>query len=560
MGYSSDRIEALSFKDTKGKVIELQSFEISTLDLFLKYCAKCVNEGNPLRTTEDVKMLNYEDFCEFRVMFRITYNFKNTCAAPTTSSTTQGSSQPYVHNSESICLSPIHGEISESKLSITNDSLISLENSSNSTTIKNSVKTQVVVLYDDNMIDDLFEDKDSNINLDNNKCDQYSNENLKCHPNLEMDFIEYVFEEFVKIKEDVKQFGIFIDSQKNYIVEQLYSITNDTQKPIYLQILGSEGDVHLFIIQCYLLRLGSEGDVYLYKSNNYQLYLGSEGDVNLIKIKLITGKILYKVNYSILLVYNNSKGILNNSYDSQNFAYYAKLVLIWWYLWGALYNKREWAYGENILAIKVSQTDSNSRIEAKVLSTRRRKANYVESVAVYVDDLSFAMKDPQSFVNTLESRYNFKVKGTGPLELYPGSNFEMNATPIYWYSKKMATVETATYGAEFVAARTCVEQIIDLRNTLRYLGVPVVEKSYMFGDNDSVFNSSNNIYAKLHKRHNILSFHRVQEAIASKYVEFVFLNGKDNPADILSKHWAHSKIYLLLCPVLFWSGDTLESK
>ena len=75
----------------------------------------------------------------------------------------------------------------------------------------------------------------------------------------------------------------------------------------------------------------------------------------------------------------------------------------------------------------------------------------------------------------------------------------MNATPIDWYSKKMATVETATYGAEFVAARTCVEQIIDLRNTLRYLGVPVVEKSYMFGDNDSVVNSSNNIYAKLHK-------------------------------------------------------------
>ena len=37
-----------------------------------------------------------------------------------------------------------------------------------------------------------------------------------------------------------------------------------------------------------------------------------------------------------------------------------------------------------------------------------------------------------------------------------------NATPGDWYSKKMATVETATYGAEFVAAKTCVEQIIEL--------------------------------------------------------------------------------------------------
>ena len=49
----------------------------------------------------------------------------------------------------------------------------------------------------------------------------------------------------------------------------------------------------------------------------------------------------------------------------------------------------------------------------------------------------------------------------------------LNATPIDWYSQKQATVDTATYGSEFVAACICVEQIVDLHNTLRYLGVPV---------------------------------------------------------------------------------------
>ena len=44
----------------------------------------------------------------------------------------------------------------------------------------------------------------------------------------------------------------------------------------------------------------------------------------------------------------------------------------------------------------------------------------------------------------------------------------------------------ATYGSEFVAARTATEQVIDLTNTLRYLGVPIVTKAYMFGDNKSV--------------------------------------------------------------------------
>jgi hypothetical protein len=45
-------------------------------------------------------------------------------------------------------------------------------------------------------------------------------------------------------------------------------------------------------------------------------------------------------------------------------------------------------------------------------------------------------------------------------------NFINNA-PIKWYSKRQATVETATYGAEFVAARIATDQIVDLRTTLR---------------------------------------------------------------------------------------------
>jgi len=32
----------------------------------------------------------------------------------------------------------------------------------------------------------------------------------------------------------------------------------------------------------------------------------------------------------------------------------------------------------------------------------------------------------------------------------------LNQTPINCYSKKQPTIETATYGSEFVAARTCV--------------------------------------------------------------------------------------------------------
>jgi hypothetical protein len=117
-----------------------------------------------------------------------------------------------------------------------------------------------------------------------------------------------------------------------------------------------------------------------------------------------------------------------------------------------------------------------------------------------------------------------------------------NQTPLDWFTKKQATVETATYGSEFVAARTCTEQVMDLRTTFRYLGVPIRDKSYMFGDNESVVNSSSQIHAKLHKRHNALSFHRVREAIASGMIAFYPIAGSRNPADIL-RSIGHTAIF-----------------
>jgi hypothetical protein len=54
----------------------------------------------------------------------------------------------------------------------------------------------------------------------------------------------------------------------------------------------------------------------------------------------------------------------------------------------------------------------------------------------------------------------------------------VNKTQIAWYYKKQATVETATYGLEYVAAPcTCVEQVMDLRLTLRRLRVPIRSRS-----------------------------------------------------------------------------------
>eukprot|EP00957_Ditylum_brightwellii_P146264 11136653-Ditylum_brightwellii.AAC.1 len=49
---------------------------------------------------------------------------------------------------------------------------------------------------------------------------------------------------------------------------------------------------------------------------------------------------------------------------------------------------------------------------------------------------------------------------------YTGIINLLNKTPIDWFSKRQNIVETATYGSEFVAARTAVDKIVELRYTL----------------------------------------------------------------------------------------------
>jgi hypothetical protein len=133
-----------------------------------------------------------------------------------------------------------------------------------------------------------------------------------------------------------------------------------------------------------------------------------------------------------------------------------------------------------------------------------------------------------------------------------------NQTLIDWYSKRQATVETATFGSEFTATRIAVDQIIDLRTTLRYVGVPISEKSYMFGDNQAVITNSSIPHSSLRNWHNALAYHRVREMITANILGYYWIDGKNNPADIVSKRWSYLQIWHLLKPLRFYSGDTFD--
>jgi len=134
----------------------------------------------------------------------------------------------------------------------------------------------------------------------------------------------------------------------------------------------------------------------------------------------------------------------------------------------------------------------------------------------------------------------------------------INKTPFDWFTKTQAVVNTATFGAESTAARTALEQMRTNKMTLAYLGVPIIGPSILFGDNKSVVDTTSKPHGKLHKRHLMLSYHYVREALATGEYVYAFVNGKDNPSDILSKHWSHAAVWPLIKPILFHGGDTME--
>ena len=58
------------------------------------------------------------------------------------------------------------------------------------------------------------------------------------------------------------------------------------------------------------------------------------------------------------------------------------------------------------------------------------------------------------------------------------------------------------------------------------------------------------------KRHHLVSYHRVKESIAAKYISFHWKVCKSNPADTLSKHWEFATVWPMLKPIRFWRGET----
>jgi hypothetical protein len=84
----------------------------------------------------------------------------------------------------------------------------------------------------------------------------------------------------------------------------------------------------------------------------------------------------------------------------------------------------------------------------------------------------------------------------------------LKRAPIAWHSKRQNTVESSTFDSEYIAMKTAVEMLQALRYKLRWFGISIDGPVNVFGDNNSVLDSTQKPEATLTKKHNAIAYHK----------------------------------------------------
>ena len=111
----------------------------------------------------------------------------------------------------------------------------------------------------------------------------------------------------------------------------------------------------------------------------------------------------------------------------------------------------------------------------------------------------------------------------------------INNAPVLWYSKRQNTVETSTFGSEFIAMKTAKEMIVTLRYKLRMFGIPILGPASVFCDNEGVVKNTSIPESVLNKKHLSIAYHAVREAVAAGIMRVGKEVTETNLADLFTK-------------------------
>jgi hypothetical protein len=120
--------------------------------------------------------------------------------------------------------------------------------------------------------------------------------------------------------------------------------------------------------------------------------------------------------------------------------------------------------------------------------------------------------------------------------------------PVSWLSRKQKTIALSSTEAEYMALSDCSRQLVWISQLLMELGFEI-PTPLLYGDNmGSLFWATSEVQEKRSK-HIDICYHYIRELLEKKQVDLNFINGSENPADILTKNLERVKFHTF-CPML----------
>lgn len=143
--------------------------------------------------------------------------------------------------------------------------------------------------------------------------------------------------------------------------------------------------------------------------------------------------------------------------------------------------------------------------------------------------LAFVDSDWGSDPNTRHSQTGYALK-------FAGSAFS-------WASRSQRTIAHSSTDAEYMALSDCSRQVVWIRSLLTELGYTLTPIPICSDNQGAIFISSNPVTEK-HSKHIDIRYHYIRDVVDQQLVQIFYVPTEENPADILTKNLARTKLEL----------------
>ena len=116
-----------------------------------------------------------------------------------------------------------------------------------------------------------------------------------------------------------------------------------------------------------------------------------------------------------------------------------------------------------------------------------------------------------------------------------GFFLRLAGAPISWMSRTQKTIALSSTEAEYMALSDCSQQVVWVHTLLGELGY-ALKPILICGDNQGLIFIGSNPVTEKRSKHIDIRYHYIHEVIRRKIAEVYFIEGEENPADLLTKN------------------------